>query len=196
MLKYKIFLSTMLFACAMVMVSCGPSREKAAGQIRSLETTLFSQQSGGFDQGKADTLLSLYVAFVAKNPKDSLSPGFLFKAANLAMNSENGPRALELFDQYMKDYPDQPKASLCLFFKAFIYENKMKNLDKARETYLLFIEKYPNDDFANDAKLAIVNLGKTPEMIIREFEAKNRADSLRVADSLANAGKTKKGRKS
>jgi hypothetical protein len=65
----------------------------------------------------------------------------------------------------------------------------MKNLDKARETYLLFIEKYPADDFTRDAKLAIQNLGKTPEMLIREFEAKQLADSLRVADSLAKLKK-------
>jgi outer membrane protein assembly factor BamD (BamD/ComL family) len=107
------------------------------------------------------------------------------------MNSENGAKALALFDQYLNDYPDHPKAPMCLFFKAFIYENLIRNLDKARETYLLFIEKYPSDDFTNDAKLALMNLGKSPDMIVREFEAKLRADSLRMADSLAQASRQK-----
>jgi outer membrane protein assembly factor BamD (BamD/ComL family) len=173
----------------MVMVSCGPSHDKVVNRIQTMEKSLFSPDAVSFNKEKADSLLSLYTEFIREYPKDSLAPAFLFKAANIEMNANNGKRALELFDQYIKDYPDKPKASLCLFFKAFIYENLMQDIEKARETYLLFIENYPNDDFTKDAKMALANLGKTPEMIIREFEAKNRADSLRVADSVAKSKK-------
>ena len=78
---------------------------------------------------------------------------------------------------------------MCLFFKGFVYENMLKDLDKARETYLQFIEKYPKDDFADDAQMALLNLGKTPEMLIKEFEARQKADSLRIADSLVKVKK-------
>ena len=72
-----------------------------------------------------------------------------------------------------------------MFFKAYIYENQIKNLEKAKEIYLQFIEKYPNDDFAKDAKIALQNLGKSPEQMVREFEERRKADSARIADSLA-----------
>ena len=157
-----------------------------------MEKSLFAPEAVSFNKEKADSLLSLYEVFIKDNPKDSLSPGYLFKAANISMNSGDGPKAIKFFDQYLQDYPDRPKAALCLFFKAFIYENIMQNLDKARETYLLFIEKYPHDDFTKDAKMALMNLGKTPEMLVREFEAKKKADSTRVADSVAVAVKSKK----
>ena len=157
-----------------------------------MEKSLFSPETVSFNKEKADSLLSLYDAYIKQYPKDTLAPGYLFKAANIAMNSGNGPKALTLFDQYLQNYPDQPKASLCLFFKAFVYENVIQNLDKARETYLVFIEKYPNDNFTKDARLAIQNLGKSPDMLIREFEATKKADSTRVADSLAKAGKPAK----
>jgi outer membrane protein assembly factor BamD (BamD/ComL family) len=173
-------------------VSCGPSRQKAADQIQVMEKSLFAPESSGFSKSKADSLLLMYEGFIKKHPDDTLSPGYLFKAANIVMNSGDGPKALNLFDQYLKNYPDKPKASLCLFFKAFIYENVMQNLDKAKETYLLFIEKYPSDEFVKDAKMAIENLGKTPEMLIREFEEKQKADSVRVADSLSKIRKQKK----
>ena len=42
-----------------------------------------------------------------------------------------------------------------------------------------------SDKFVNDARMAIANLGKTPEMLVKEFEAKRQADSLKTADSLA-----------
>ncbi len=176
----------------LMMAGCGPSRDKAASRIQTLEKSLFSPEAVSFNKEKADSLLAMYTAFIKDHPKDTLSPGYLFKAANIAMNSGNGAGALERFDQYIKDYPDKPKASLCLFFKAFIYENLIRDLDKARETYLLFIEKYPADDFTKDAKLALMNLGKSPEMLIREFEEKNRADSARMADSIAKTKKPKK----
>ena len=186
-------IAIVLFSGIMMMMSgCGPSHDKAVRQIQTMEKSLFSRDAVSFNKQKADSLIAMYETFIKKNPKDSLSPTYLFKAANIEMNSGNGPRALNMFDQYLQNYPDKPKASLCLFFKAFIYENLMKDLDKARETYLLFIEKYPSDDFAKDAKLAIVNLGKSPDMLIREFEAKKKADSSRVADSLAKNKKPKK----
>jgi outer membrane protein assembly factor BamD (BamD/ComL family) len=179
-----------VFAVLMFMVAgCGPSREKVVSQIQTMEKSLFSPEAVSFSKEKADSLLALYAGFVKDYPKDSLAPGYLFKAANISMNSSDGKRAMEMFDQYLKDYPDKPKAPLCLFFKAFIYENQMRDLDKARETYLLFIEKYPTDDFAKDARMAIDNLGKSPEMIIREFEARQKADSLRIADSIAQTKK-------
>ena len=184
----------LLPAIMIIMVACGPSRDKVVSQIQTLEKSLFSPDAVSFNKEKADSLLALYEVFIKDNPKDSLAPVYLFKAANIVMNSGNGPKALALFDQYLKDYPDKPKASLCLFFKAFVYENVMQDIDKAREIYLLFIEKYPNDDFTKDAKMALMNLGKTPEMLVREFEAKKKADSTRVADSMAAVKISKKHR--
>jgi len=175
-----------------MMAGCGPSREKVVNQIETMEKNLFAPDAVSFNKQKADSLLSLYDTFVKKYPKDSLAPAFLFKAANIEMNSGDGPGALKHFDQYLQDYSDKSKAALCLFFKAFIYENIMQDLDKARETYLLFIEKYPTDDFTKDAKMAIKNLGKSPDMLIREFEAQNKTDSILRADSMANIKKSKK----
>jgi outer membrane protein assembly factor BamD (BamD/ComL family) len=186
--------STLLILIALLtlVAACKPSREKRAAQIQGLEKRLFSPQAMSFDKARADSLMALYDAFIKDHPKDTLSPAYLFKAANIAMNNGDGNKALALFDQYIRDYPDKPKAALCLFFKGFVYENSLHDFDKARETYLQFIEKYPTNEFVKDARMAIKNLGKTPEMIIREFEEQKKADSLRKADSLASASKAKK----
>jgi len=102
----------------------------------------------------------------------------------------DGNKAITYFDQYIREFPDGPKASLCLFFKAFIYENMLKDLGKAREAYQKFIEKYPDNDFTDDARLALQNLGKTPDQMVQEFEAKQKADS--IASSQQVKGKSKK----
>jgi outer membrane protein assembly factor BamD (BamD/ComL family) len=175
----------LLLVLALAFLSgCGPSREKSVATITSLETRLFSPAATGFDKVKADSLQAAYASFMKKFPEDSLTLKINFKAANLCMNMGDGKKAIELFDKFIEKYPDNPKAAVSMFFKAYIYENQIKNLDKAKEVYLQFIEKYPNGDFANDARLALQNLGKSPEQMVREFEEKRKADSTRIADSL------------
>ncbi|MCX6282854.1 MAG: hypothetical protein NTW31_01245, partial [Bacteroidetes bacterium] len=98
----------------------------------------------------------------------------------------------EMFDLYRSSYPNDARSAICLFFTAYIYENLMKNLDKAQELYILFIEKYPRNDFADDAQNALNNLGKTPDQMVKEFEQRKQADSVRVADSLRKSGRKRK----
>ena len=167
-----------------VLSGCSPSREKSVKTITSLETRLFAPAAMGFDLVKADSLLSAYESFMKHFPEDSLTMKITFKAANLSMNMGDGTKAIELFDKFIEKYPDDPKAAVSMFFKAYIYENQIKNLDKAKEIYLQFIEKYPNSDFTNDARIALKNLGKSPEQMIREFDEQRKADSIRIADSL------------
>lgn len=182
----------LLSATLLLAIGCGPSHDKQVSGISDLEKRLFNSEAMSFDKQKADSLVQCYEAFIEKYPKDSLTPGYLFKAANITMNMENPGKSIALFDKYLELYPDQPKAAMCLFFKAFIYENQLRELDKARELYLLFIEKYPNHDFASQSQMALMNLGKSPEMLVREFEAKRKADSAHTADSLKAALKGKR----
>jgi outer membrane protein assembly factor BamD (BamD/ComL family) len=179
----------LILVLAGILTACGPSREKRIDKITLMEKAMFAPETVSFNKEKADSLVVMYMDFIAANPKDSLSASYLFKAANVVMNNGDANKALGYFDQYIKDYPDGPKVAMCMFFKGFIYENMIRDLDKAREIYLQFIEKYPNDDFADDAQMALLNLGKTPEMMIREFEMKQKADSARIADSLAKVKK-------
>ncbi len=50
----------------------------------------------------------------------------------------------------------------------FILANDLQDFDAAKETYELYIEKYPDGQLADDAKIELENLGKTPEEILLE----------------------------
>ena len=139
-----------------------------------------------FNKTKGDSLLKMYEDFNTRFPADSLSPVYLFKAANLTLTEGDGNKSLILLDQFVRNFPDHPKVPVCLFLKAFVYENILKNMDLAKKNYLLYIEKYPDGDFVKDAQMAVKNLGKTPEQMIMEFEAMQKLDSVRTADSVAN----------
>jgi outer membrane protein assembly factor BamD (BamD/ComL family) len=186
--------STKLFLplALLCLVSCGPSKNKEISNIKSIEDRLFASTVTSFNKESADSLLQLYSAFIKKYPGDSLTRKYIFKAGNLYMTEGNGKNAIEMFDKYMTSYPYDVKTPLCLFFKAFIYETIFNNLDKAQETYILFLEKYPRHEFANDARMSLNNLGKTPDQMVAQFEAKKKADSARVADSVKKIRKKKK----
>lgn len=160
----------MLLGLAGMLSACGPSKTESVGQIDLMEDRMFSAESG-FSRTGADSLIQMYRDFAAAYPNDSLSPVYLFKAATMTMNLQNGPGSIALFEQIRELYPTYEKAPLCLFFTAYVHENVLGDIDKARETYQLFIETYPDHDFVDDAQASIDNLGKTPEQMIQEFEA-------------------------
>lgn len=168
--------------------SCGPSRMKMAGQITALENRIYTANPQSFKE-KGDTLFNLYTAFIKKFPDDSLAPKYTFNAASVAMNLERSKDAIEYFDLFLTRFPSNPKAPVCMFFKGFIYENQIRDMDKAKEIYLTFIEKYPNNDFADDVRSSLANLGKTPDEMVAAFEKKQKADSTRKADSLKGSAK-------
>jgi outer membrane protein assembly factor BamD (BamD/ComL family) len=192
-MKRNILITVILLSA--FFVGCKPSRDKSVSEIQKFEKSLYSQQTFTFNKPKGDSLLQMYDDFITRFPADSLAPKFLFKAANLAITEGDGNKALSLLDQFIQKYPDNPKTPVCAFFKGYVYENVLKNMDLAKENYLLYIEKYPDDAFVKDAHMAIKNLGKTPEQMIKEFEAMQKFDSVRKADSLANL-KLKKSRAS
>ena len=144
-------------------------------RLGKLENAVYSEDFVYDEKGleKAGELLTLYVERAEANPGDSRSPVYLFKAAELAMNLNRTQRALDLYNRVIYTYPEYEKAPECLFLMAFIYENSLQNYGKAKELYEMFLEKYPDHDFADDAQFSLQYLGKSPEELMREFEEKN-----------------------
>ncbi len=175
-MKFRVLI--LLTLTAGLLASCQPSRNRLNGRIKAMEERLFSPSSKAFSKASADSLTDLYAKFAERFPEDSLSPEYLFKAAGICMNLQEGGKAIEYFDKVLNTYPKWQKTPFCLFFKGYVQENVLRNLDQAKETYLLFLEKYPNNDFSDDARAALDNLGKSPEQMVKEFEARRKTDSL------------------
>lgn len=105
-------------------------------------------------------------------PKDSQSPEMLHKAGEAARSIRSFPKALELYEWITDRYADSAKGPQALFLQAFTLDNDMKKYDEAKVIYEEFLKKYPNDDFADDTKFLLENLGKTDEEIINSFGKK------------------------
>jgi tetratricopeptide (TPR) repeat protein len=160
------------FVIAVLLIACGANKEKnqAHDKILSLETELLADSLAPIERLKAQELIQAYENYVETYPEDSLSPEYLYKSSEIAMNLQMSGRAIEGFKKILVDYPDFDKADVCIFLQAFIYENHMQQYDTAKELYQEFLEKYPSHDLAEDALVSIQNMGKSLEELIKSWE--------------------------
>jgi outer membrane protein assembly factor BamD (BamD/ComL family) len=102
-------------------------------------------------------------------PQAEATPELLHEAAKTAGYIRAFPKALDLYQWVYDRYPEHSKAGQSLFMMAFTYENEMKDAEKAKSLYEQFLAEYPGNDFADDAKFLLENLGKSDEEIIKSF---------------------------
>ena len=170
-----IIVSVVLFASCNTEVKEEVNNEfKVTDSIQYYEKILFSSNANKIKMEEAVKLADFYEAFAIENKNDGLAPIYLFKAADINMNMNRSEKALDCFNIILEKYPDFEKAPSALFLKAFIYENQLMDYVNAEKYYRLFIEKYPDNDFTDDAEISLKNIGKTPEELIKEFENNNK----------------------
>ena len=161
---------------AFVFLQCqnqGKQATLTTGQeIEALEQKLFGQDDA-YNEQDAIRLMELYLRFADSAQNDEKTPDFLFKAADISMFQQNGEMTIGLYNRILERYPKHPNAPMSLFLKAFVYDNRIGDTAMAHQFYSEFIRNYPDHEFADDAEVAIKNLWKSPEELIREFESMN-----------------------
>lgn len=170
MIKHHFFILITL-----ALFSCKTDPNKKINQLEQKLVTL-DQQIGGAKVTNKEKAVEFVktseelAALVQPTDSDKYA-NVLLKAAGLAKTIEDPKKAIELYSKVSEGMPQHPKAPSALFMQAFIYENDMTDIPKAKATYEAFLARYPNDpDFADDAQNALKMLGKSPEEVIREFE--------------------------
>jgi len=167
-----------LLASLVGLASCQWSGQKSGmrvlnDSIAMLENEIFNPEKDKLDRAKAVELIDLYQKVAKEYPESDSAPEYLFKAGDISINVQNANKTLMIFDEILIDYPDYKKAPTVLFLKAFVYDDQLQDYANAKKYYELFLEKYPDSEFADDAEISLKNLGKTPEELIEEFQKNN-----------------------
>lgn len=158
-------------AILFVAVSCHSNKAKVE-KITTLEKEIMASRMVKLDTAKAAHLIVMYDEFVKEFPKDTLSPIYLYRSADLNMALNKGTQSIVCLDKIINNYPNFDKIPDCMFLKAFVAENTMHNLPLAEQCYREFLKEYPTHSLAKDAEASLQNLGKSPEQLVAEFEAK------------------------
>lgn len=177
----KIRLSSLVWIFGIVvLVSCQESNNQNSvdvlkEKVETYQTQLFQDRNQPLDITKADSMIALYKDFASQYPEDSVSVEYLFKAAEVEMGMNKNDDCINTLSLIQSTYPNHDIIPMVLHFKAFVYDDKFQDFDKARASLDELIEKYPEDKLIENAKAYRDMIGKDPEELFR------RADSANVA---------------
>jgi len=159
--------------------SCNPGQAWKRRSIDNKEKSIMeAAKKGKIDTTGLKDLLVAYDAYVTAFPKDTNSANYLFKEADFYRYMHQPAKSVQIYAGIYNNYPLFFKRPYSLFLQGFIYENEIHNLDSARAKYELFLSIYPHHTIAKDVRITLATLGKTPEQLISEFEARQQTDSL------------------
>lgn len=180
--KDKLKNATAAAAIYQTFLKAFPSHEKATsiakdyGNEKTMDAKivdfgdrLMNDSTNRIDYRVANDFIGLCEINALMLPEDPKSPDYLHKAGETARSLRSFPKALDIYNWITMKYPNHPKAAQALFLKAFTYDNDLKKPEEARKLYTEFLQKYPNDDFADDTQFLLENLGKNDEEIINSF---------------------------
>lgn len=161
---------------SLLFAACSPrtSPEWFDQQLKDIQQKIFEKRGEAW---KTDTVLTiegiaLADRFLERYPDDSVrAPMFRYELVKWHSEIGNYDTAIMHIDRIRADYPKHPIAPAVLHFKAYyIYDQGMKDVDKARATYLQFLEEYPDHNELVEAVLfSLEHLGRSDEDILRDL---------------------------
>ena len=146
------------------------NNESASEKIARLEPLVFAAD-GTVNKEAGAELADAYVQYAKENPQDEMSPDMIFKALDFSVNVniDNPQKSIEIADFMIEAYPQHALAPMAMFIKGFVYET-ISDIPNAKETYRVFLEKYPDSPLAQDVKASLKNAGISLDELVRQFE--------------------------
>ncbi len=145
-------------------------------RLRSIQQSIFDESGGRIDYRGANDFINASTIYAMLLPGRERSADWLFEAAETARTIRAFSKALELYAWISDAFPESEKAAQALFLQGFTLDSDLKRFDEAGAFYIQFLERYPENIFAKDARFLLENLGKDEEEIIRSFEEKKQLE--------------------
>ena len=145
-------------------------QEKLYDEITAKETELYKDKTEAIDKDKAIEMVRMYAGYADKYTTDTLAPEYLFRAAEISENANQPNNAVTYLTRIEENYKDYRNYPLCIFKKAYIYENYLKNQEKASLYYEKFIADYPDHELVEAANSSLMFLGMSDEDLIKVLE--------------------------
>ncbi|MDQ3141630.1 MAG: tetratricopeptide repeat protein [Bacteroidota bacterium] len=142
--------------------------------ILEIGKSIFSDTTKGFNEQNAMVYVDACEAYALALPKDPETPEYIFKAAETSNTLRTYDKSFALYDWVIERYPEHKRAPMCLFMKAFLFDGTLKDTANAKKYYQEFITKYPQNDFAKDARILLDNVGKSDEEVLENLMKKNK----------------------
>ncbi|MCU0434716.1 MAG: tetratricopeptide repeat protein [Bacteroidia bacterium] len=121
--------------------------------------------------------LKAYTDFTTLYPKDSLTPDYLFKAAQVAQSTGNYQQAAVYFETIIDQHKGYKMYVEACFLAANNYDDHLENVNngaaRAKQLYEFIIAKYPDTNWAEQSKVLMSYIGKSNEQLMEDIIKKN-----------------------
>lgn len=154
---------------ALGMMACG--RKKVTEEdLKKAEAALFNDDMTANPEAVSEAV-EKFCQFAKQTPDHPNAPEWLFKAFEISVSQKDAQKSEEICNQLMKNYPNYDKTPFGMFMLAsFVYDDQLKDLDKAREMYEKIMTDYPESEIIPSVEASLNFLGMTAEEIVRQFE--------------------------
>jgi hypothetical protein len=173
---------TLLFlALAYALVSaCTGKKQNAAYYESRIDSLNRMTMRGVVDTNTVTEVSNGVYAYADKNPSDTAGARLMFNLARAEQGNKMYDRSIRTLRELRQRYPSSPYASKALVLEGFINANVTRKYDDARKAYTEYLEKYRSVDtgLSRDVEMELQTMGKTPEQLMQEFQARQHQDSL------------------
>lgn len=140
------------------------------------DTAYMQEAKANLKQKNYDNAAEAFKSLVDKYPKSKLAPDALFQLASMYRNNmiknvskdESLNYAAEFYGEVVDKYPNYSRAPDALFMQGFIYANDLKEYNRAKNSYNLFLQKYPKNQLAQSVKEELKYMGVSAEEILKK----------------------------
>lgn len=152
-------------------------RNEMVAEIDSLEA-VFRTDTFSLDNTTGGILLQRYQDFARMFVGDKeKTPEYMYKAAAMSRGAGLPLKAIKLYDQILKEYPEYDKCPEVAFLIGFTYDEDLKQPELAKEAYNNVVSLFPDDYWATQARYRLETIDMTDDELIEYFMKKNEASS-------------------
>jgi outer membrane protein assembly factor BamD (BamD/ComL family) len=171
-------LATALIITA-IAAACGPDRNTLVAKIESLEAETVSLGQDFAKSPLGAELDKAYAQFIENFPSDSIAPGIVISAAKLAADRSKLIDATSRYQFFIDNYSSSPQLDKVYILLAGLYTERAKDIEKGRETYKAFLDRFPGHKLEADIRFMHDNIDKTPEEILEIILRKQQDTNIR-----------------
>lgn len=159
----------LIIALATFTSQCTTNKSKIIEKINKLETEINASYPNP-NPLQIKELHDLYLEYAKNYAKDTISPHFIYKAAESAVNTQQYDEAINNLDLLINNYPNHLLVPYSIFFKGFIYENFLNDKINAEKQYRFLISNYKEHPLSNQAIFSIESLQMSDKEIVERLE--------------------------
>ena len=168
-------------AVSMFLVGC---KNEPVSEIDSseLDTIVFLNQLNAIDSVMSAGMpekkdikkaIVLYQDFANYFPADPKAPNYLFQVSDFYLNMGQPKKSVKVLSDIIEKYPNYSRVEAVYFARASHTDLDLRDTTLAKTYYKEFLDKYPESQYANDAKIRYENVGLSIEDLIKHFDENN-----------------------